>query len=152
MEVHVIMHVSVTKILAWLLEATLPYLYQIFGLPLHSFQLHTASSYTHTQSYPLAELRVLVEAATRQRLDDYQFQSVQRKPLDENRHGRQLTLGYYNIKTGDTLFLMKIGFSLEITNPQVGGIPVTIPVSMNTTMTVQYTGIQNSQEKFYELK
>ena len=80
----------------------------------------TLHPHTHTQSYPLAELRVLVEAATRQRLDDYQFQSVQRKPLDENRHGRRLTLGHYNIKTGDTLFLMKIGFSLEITNPQVG--------------------------------
>ena len=103
------------------ISIALPYLYQIFGFPLHSFQLHTASSYTHSQSYPLAELRVLVEAATRQRLDDYQFQSVQRKPLEENRHGRRLALGHYNIKTGDTLFLMKIGFSLEITNPQVGG-------------------------------
>ena len=141
---------------------TLPYLYQIFGfhfsctLYLTCIRFldfisvaHCILTHTHTQSYPLAELRVLVEAATRQRLDDYQFQSVQRKPLDENRHGRRLTLGYYNIKTGDTLFLMKIGFSLEITNPQVGGIPVTIPVSMNTTMTLQYTGIQNSQEKVY---
>jgi len=70
------------------------------------------------KSYPLAELRVLVEAATHQRLDDYQFQ-FQGRPLDENRHGKQLTLGHYNIKAGDTLFLMKIGFSLEITNPQV---------------------------------
>lgn len=81
----------------------------------------TLHPYTHTQSYPLAELRVLVEAATRQRLDDYQFQSVQGKPLDENRHGKRLTLGHYKIKAGDTLFLMKIGFSLEITNPQVRG-------------------------------
>jgi len=99
--------------------------------------------FIHTQSYPLAELRVLVEAATRQRLDDYQFQSVQGKPLDENRHGRRLTLGHYKIKAKDTLFLMKIGFSLEITNPQVKGIP---------TMTVQYAGIQNSQVKAYTSK
>ena len=103
--------------------------------------------FIHTQSYPLAELRVLVEAATRQRLDDYQFQSVQGKPLDENRHGRRLTLGHYKIKAGDTLFLMKIGFSLEITNPQVKGIP-----TMNTTMTVQYAGIQSSQVKAYTSK
>ena len=72
---------------------------------------HRILIHTHTQSYPLAELRVLVEAATRQRLDDYQFQSVQRKPLDENRHGRRLTLGHYNIKTGDTLFLMAVQVS-----------------------------------------
>jgi len=68
----------------------------------------------------LLNLRVLVEAATYQRLDNYQFQ-FQGRLLDENQHGKQLTLGHYNIKAGDTLFLMKTGYSLEITNPQVGG-------------------------------
>ena len=48
--------------------------------------------------------------------------------MDEVRHGKQLTLRNYSIKSRDTLFVMKIGFSLDITNPQVGDESVCVCV------------------------
>jgi len=49
---------------------------------------------------------------------DYQLQ-FQNRPLQAVRHGKNLTLRDYKIKKGETLFIMKHGFSLDITNPQV---------------------------------
>ncbi|MCG8620564.1 MAG: hypothetical protein MJE68_01015 [Proteobacteria bacterium] len=51
-------------------------------------------------------------------LDDFMLQ-FQKVPLEESRHGKSLTLGDYNIKNGNTLFLLKVGITLNITNPQV---------------------------------
>ena len=51
-------------------------------------------------------------------LDDFVLQ-FQKTPLEESRHGKVMTLGDYKIKNGATLFLLKIGITLNITNPQV---------------------------------
>ncbi len=51
-------------------------------------------------------------------MDEYQFQ-YKGRPVEETRHGRQLTLKTYGIKLHDTLFVVKLGFTLDITNPQV---------------------------------
>ena len=51
-------------------------------------------------------------------LDDFMLQ-FQKVPLEESRHGKSLTLGDYKIKNGNTLFLLKVGITLSITNPQV---------------------------------
>ena len=45
-----------------------------------------------------------------------QFQGT---PLEESRHGKLLTLGDYKIRNRATLFLLKVGITLNITNPQV---------------------------------
>ena len=71
------------------------------------------------QSYTIAQLRGLVEKTTGQRLDELQFQQKEGKVVEECRHGRQLTLQDLGIKKEDTLFLMKVGFVLNITDPQV---------------------------------
>ena len=71
------------------------------------------------QTYTIAQLRGLVERTTGQRLDELQFQQKDGKVVEECRHGRQLTLQDSGIKKEDTLFLMKVGFVLNITDPQV---------------------------------
>ena len=48
----------------------------------------------------------------------------QRVPLEESRHGKLLTLGDYNIKNGNTLFPLKVGITLNITNPQVHSLAI----------------------------
>ena len=44
---------------------------------------------------------------------------LQKRPLEEARHGKMLTLKDYGIKNGSTLFLLKVGITLTITNPEV---------------------------------
>ena len=51
-------------------------------------------------------------------LDDFMLQ-LQNRPLEEARHGKVLTLKDYGIKNGNTLFLLKVGITLCITNPEV---------------------------------
>lgn len=70
------------------------------------------------QSYPVSSLMREVEEITRISLSSYQLH-FQDKPLQAVRHGKQLTLRDYRIKKGETLFINKLGFSLDITNPQV---------------------------------
>ena len=70
------------------------------------------------QSYSIAALRVLFEDKTGQSLGEFEFQ-FQGRVVQETRHGRQLTLKDYGIKAGDQLFVLKVGFRLDITNPQV---------------------------------
>ena len=59
-----------------------------------------------------------VEEVTHVSLTNYQLQ-FQNTPLQAVRHGKKLTLRDYRIKKGETLFINKLGFSLDITNPQV---------------------------------
>lgn len=59
-----------------------------------------------------------VEEVTHVSLTNYQLH-FQNTPLQAVRHGKQLTLRDYRIKNGETLFINKLGFSLDITNPQV---------------------------------
>lgn len=63
-------------------------------------------------------LRKLVEEKVGHNLDDYMLQ-LQKRPLEEARHGRTLTLKDYGIKNSNTLFLLKVGITLTITNPEV---------------------------------
>lgn len=70
------------------------------------------------QSYTIPFLRKLVEGKVGHSLDDYMLQ-LQKCPLEEARHGKTLTLKDYGIKNGTTLFLLKVGISLSITNPEV---------------------------------
>ena len=51
-------------------------------------------------------------------LDDFMLQ-LQNRPLEEARHGKVLTLKDYGIKNGNTLFLLKVGITLSINNPEV---------------------------------
>ena len=39
--------------------------------------------------------------------------------VEDSRHGRMLTLGDNGITARDTLVLLKVGFTLNITNPKV---------------------------------
>ena len=59
-----------------------------------------------------------VEEVTHTSLTSHQLR-FQDKPLQAARHGKQLTLRDYRIKKEETLFINKMGFSLDITNPQV---------------------------------
>ena len=59
-----------------------------------------------------------MEEKVGQNLDDFMLQ-FQKTPLEESRHGKPMTLGDYKIKNGTTLFLLKVGITLNITNPQV---------------------------------
>ena len=43
----------------------------------------------------------------------------QGQPLQSTRHGKRLTLRDCRIRKEETLFLQKMGFTLNITNPQV---------------------------------
>ena len=63
-------------------------------------------------------LNKLVEQQVGHSLDDYMLQ-LQKRPIEEARHGKPLTLKDYGIKNGNTLFLLKVGICLTITNPQV---------------------------------
>ena len=72
-----------------------------------------------TGLYTISQLRGLVERTTRQKLDELQFQQKEGKVVEECRHGRQLTLQDSEIKKEDTVFLMKVWFVLNITDPQV---------------------------------
>jgi hypothetical protein len=68
-----------------------------------------------------------VEEKVGHNLDDFMLQ-FQKVPLEESRHGKSLTLGDYKIKNGNTLFLLKVGITLNITNPQVHNILESIQV------------------------
>ena len=70
------------------------------------------------QTYSIPLVRKLVEEKVGHNLDDFMLQ-FQKVPLEESRHGKSLTLGDYKIKNGNTLFLLKVGITLSITNPQV---------------------------------
>ena len=72
----------------------------------------------HAQSYPVSNLMSDVEAATQCRQTDHQL-FFKDKPLQAVRHGKQLTLHDCGIKKEETLFVNKLGFYLDITNPQV---------------------------------
>ena len=79
-----------------------------------------ALSLLPAQSYLVASLLALVEEATHTNLtgSTYQLQ-FQNKPLQAVRHGKQLSLRDCRIRKEETLFIHKLGFSLDITNPQV---------------------------------
>ena len=70
------------------------------------------------QMYLISSLTSLVQSQINVNLDDYVFQ-FNGKPLDSVRHGKQMTLKDCSIKDKSTLILMKVGFTLTITNPQV---------------------------------
>jgi hypothetical protein len=70
-----------------------------------------------------------VEEKVGHNLDDFMLQ-FQKVPLEESRHGKSLTLGDYKIKNGNTLFLLKVGITLDITNPQVHNVLESIQVHM----------------------
>lgn len=70
-----------------------------------------------------------VEEATHCSLKDYQLH-FQEKTLEAVRHGKPLTLRDYRIRKEETLFISKIGFSLDITNPQVFILKVVITCRM----------------------
>ena len=71
-----------------------------------------------TQDFLLAELRSLSEGICKLSLDEHQF-CLGQKVVEESRHGRMLTLGDNGITARDTLVLLKVGFTLNITNPKV---------------------------------
>ena len=64
------------------------------------------------------ELSCVKPEATHCRLTDHQL-LFQNKPLVTVRHGKQLTLRDYRLKKEEILFISKVGFSLDITNPKV---------------------------------
>ena len=68
--------------------------------------------------YTMTELRELVQTKCGHSLNNYQFQ-FNGKPLQESNHGRKVTLQDHNIKKEDTVFLMKLGFDLNIVQPMV---------------------------------
>ena len=70
------------------------------------------------QVYLVSALTSLVQAQIKVSLDEYVFQ-FNGKPVDSVRHGKQMTLGDCSIRDKSTLILMKVGFTLTITNPQV---------------------------------
>ena len=70
------------------------------------------------QRYEVGSLLELVRDKVHRNFTDYQLQ-FQNRPLQAVRHGKTLTLRDYRIKKGETLFIMKHGFSLDITNPKV---------------------------------
>ena len=90
--------------------------------PVH---LHDVPFYHDVQSYPISSLMRDVEEATHCSLRNYQLH-FQEKTLLAVRHGKTLTLRDYRIKKEETLFISKIGFSLDITNPQVSILKVVI--------------------------
>lgn len=61
----------------------------------------------------------LVETEIGSSLDEYSF-SFQGRPVDAVRHGRQMTLKDWSIKSKSSLILIKTGFVINITNPKVG--------------------------------
>ena len=64
-----------------------------------------------------------VEEAAQCSLTNHQL-LFQNKPLVAVRHGKQLTLRDYRLKKEETLFISKIGFYLDISNPKVCSIHV----------------------------
>ena len=71
-----------------------------------------------TQDYLVADLRHLSEGICNLRLDEYQF-CLGQKVVEDSRHGKMLTLRDNHIAARDTLVLLKVGFTLNITNPKV---------------------------------
>ena len=70
------------------------------------------------QSYPVSSLMRNVEVVTGCSLSTHQL-FFQDKPLQPTRHGKSLTLRDCRIRKEETLFVQKMGFTLNITNPQV---------------------------------
>ena len=58
-------------------------------------------------------------------MDVHQFQ-FRGRPVVESRAnaGSRLTLGDYGIKANDTLVVTKMGFILDVSNPQVRGLSI----------------------------
>ena len=84
------------------------------------------------QTYSIPLVRKLVEENVGQNLDDFMLQ-FQKTPLEESRHGKLMTLGDYKIRNGATLLLLKVGITLNITNPQV-------QLERKSTGTINITG------------
>ena len=80
--------------------------------------LHHVILFHYLQTYSIPLVRKLVEDKVGHNLDDFMLQ-FQGTPLEESRHGKSLTLGDYKIRNRATLFLLKVGITLNITNPQV---------------------------------
>ena len=78
----------------------------------------TSKCISLSQQYTIPELTAHVEKEIGCSLDEYAF-SFRGQPVEAVRHGRQLTLKDCSIKTKSTLILMKVGFVLNITNPEV---------------------------------
>ena len=70
------------------------------------------------QDFRLTEMRSLSEGICNLSLNEYQF-CLGQKVLDDSRHGRMMTLGDHGITARDTLVLLKVGSTLNITNPKV---------------------------------
>ena len=68
--------------------------------------------------YSVTSLRVLVEKALGHSMADYQLRH-QGRPVDESRHGKELLLRDYSIKSDSTLVVTKMGLTLNVTNPKV---------------------------------
>lgn len=68
--------------------------------------------------YSVTSLRGLVESAVGHNLSEYQLHH-QGKPVEESRHGRNMLLRDYGIKSGSTLIMTKMGLVLNVTNPKV---------------------------------
>ena len=68
-------------------------------------------------------MKSLSEGICNLSLNEYQF-CLGQKVLEDSRHGRMMTLGDHGITARDTLVLLKVGFTLNITNPKVYGYAV----------------------------
>ena len=79
----------------------------------------------------MSELRTLVQTKCGRNLASYQFK-FNGNPLEESNHGRRLTFQDHGINKEDTVFLMKIGFDLDIVQPQVSHYTSTMEVQITT--------------------
>ena len=70
------------------------------------------------QDFLVSDLRSLSERICKLSLNDYQFRLGQ-KVVEDSRHGKLLSLGDNGIAARDTLVLLKVGSTLNITNPKV---------------------------------
>ena len=68
--------------------------------------------------YSVIALHVLVEKALGHGMAEFQL-LYKGRPVDERRHGREMLLRDYSIKSGETLVIIKMGLVLDITNPKV---------------------------------
>ncbi len=68
--------------------------------------------------YSVTALRALVERAVGHSIAEYQLHH-KGQPVDERRHGREMLLKDYSLKSSSSLVMTKMGLVLDITNPKV---------------------------------
>ena len=70
------------------------------------------------QEYSIADFRTIVEKQASVSLDQHQF-FLGQKPLPDLHQGKKATLGDHGVKHLDTLLVVHVGLSFNITNPKV---------------------------------